>query len=122
MGYQARRNLVKHENDVLHAYSHNILNQWKNCFSQLLNVRVYIVINGRQIQINRAELDTRSFGVKIAIAKLKNYKSPGSNQIPAELIHARDETLLSEIHELNYSIWNKEELTDQWKEFIIVQI
>jgi hypothetical protein len=30
--------------------------------------------------------------------KLKKYKSPGSDQIPAELIQAGDETLRSEIH------------------------
>jgi hypothetical protein len=37
-GYQPRNNLVKGENDDLPAYSHNILNRWKNYLSQLLNV------------------------------------------------------------------------------------
>jgi hypothetical protein len=32
--------------------------------------------------------------VEIAIAKLKKYKSPGSDQIPAELIQAEGEILL----------------------------
>jgi hypothetical protein len=53
---------------------------------------------------------------------LKKYKSPGSDQIPAELIQARGEMLLSVIHKLINSIWNKEELPDQWKESIIVPI
>jgi hypothetical protein len=57
--------------------------------------------------------------VEIAIAKLKNYKSPGSDQIPAEQIQAGGEMLLSAIYKL---IWNKEELPDQWKESIIVPI
>jgi hypothetical protein len=30
--------------------------------------------------------------------------------------------LLSVIHKLINSIWNKEELPDQWKEFIIVSL
>jgi hypothetical protein len=60
--------------------------------------------------------------VEVAIAKLKNYKSPGSDQILAELIQAEDEILLSAIHKLINSVWNKEELQDQWKESIIVQI
>jgi hypothetical protein len=60
--------------------------------------------------------------VEIAIAKLERYKLPGSVQIWAELIQARGETLLSAIHELNNSIWNKEELPDQWKESIIVPV
>jgi hypothetical protein len=53
---------------------------------------------------------------------LKKYKSPGSEQIPAELIQAGGEILLSEIHKLINSVWNKEELPDQWEESIIVPI
>jgi hypothetical protein len=60
--------------------------------------------------------------VEIAIAKLKKYKSPGSDQIPSELIQAGGEILLSEIHKLINSVWNKEELSDQWKESIIILI
>jgi hypothetical protein len=37
-GYQPRSNLKKDENGDLLADSHNILNRWKNYFSQLLNV------------------------------------------------------------------------------------
>jgi hypothetical protein len=37
-GYQPRNNLVKDENGDLLAGSRNILNRWKNYFSQLLNV------------------------------------------------------------------------------------
>jgi hypothetical protein len=60
--------------------------------------------------------------VEIAIAKLKKYKSPGSDQILAELIQAGGEILLSAIHKLINSVWNKEELPDQWKESIIVPV
>jgi hypothetical protein len=63
-----------------------------------------------------------SLEVEITIAKLKKYKSPGSDQIPSELIQAGGEILLSEIHKLINSIWNKEKLPDQWKESIIVPI
>jgi hypothetical protein len=37
---------------------------------------------------------------EIAIAKLKCYKLPGIDQIPAEPIHAGGETLWSEIHKI----------------------
>jgi hypothetical protein len=60
--------------------------------------------------------------VEIATAKLKKYKSPGSDQIPAELIQAGGETLLSQIHKLITSVWNTEELYDQRKESIIVTV
>jgi hypothetical protein len=60
--------------------------------------------------------------MEIAIGKLKSYKSPGTDQIPAELIKAGGETLYSEIHRLICCIWNKEELPQQWKESIIIPI
>jgi hypothetical protein len=50
------------------------------------------------------------------------YKSPGSDQILAEMIPAGGKTLKSEIHKLINSIWDKEELPDQWKESIIIPI
>jgi hypothetical protein len=66
--------------------------------------------------------DSSPFEVEIAIAKLKKYKSPGRDQIMAELIQEGSETLWSEIHKLINSIWNKGELPDQWKESITVPI
>jgi hypothetical protein len=65
--------------------------------------------------------DPNTFEVEIATAKLKRYKSPGSDQILAELIQA-GEILHSEIHRLDNSIWNKEKLPDQWKESTVVSV
>jgi hypothetical protein len=48
------------------------------------------------------------FEVEIAIAKLKKYKSTVSVQILAEQIQAGGEILLSAIHKLINSVWNKE--------------
>jgi hypothetical protein len=53
---------------------------------------------------------------------LKRYKSPGNEKIVAELIQAEGEILWYEIHKHISSNWNKEELLDQWKEYIIVPI
>jgi hypothetical protein len=60
--------------------------------------------------------------VEIAIRKYRIYKSLGTDQIPVELIKAEGETLCSEVHTLILSVWNKEELPQQWKESIIVPI
>jgi hypothetical protein len=46
---------------------------------------------------------------------LRRYKSLGIDQIQAELIQAGGNTLCTEIHRLINSIWNKEELPQQWK-------
>jgi hypothetical protein len=81
---------VKDENDDLLADSYNILNRWKNYFSQLLDV--HDVSDVRQIEVHTAEPlvpGTSRLEVEIAIAKLKKYKSPCNDQIPAESIHGR---------------------------------
>jgi hypothetical protein len=94
----------------------------KNFFNQVLNV--HGVHDVRQMDIHTAEPLVPEHGLveaEIAIGKLKSYKSPGTDQIPTELIKARGETC-SEIHQLIYSIWNKEDLPQQGKESIILPI
>jgi hypothetical protein len=46
--------------------------------------------------------------VEVATGNLKTYKSPGTDQIPAELSQAGGEISCSEIHRLICCIWNKE--------------
>jgi hypothetical protein len=60
--------------------------------------------------------------VEAATGKLKRYKSPGADQIPAELIQTGGKTLCSEIHKLIKLIWIKEQLPQQWKESTVVPI
>jgi hypothetical protein len=50
------------------------------------------------------------------------YKSPGSDEIAAELIQAGGKILCSKINKLITSIWHKEKLPDRWKECIIVPV
>jgi hypothetical protein len=57
----------------------------------------------------------KSLHAEIAIAKEKRYKSPGTDEIPAALTQDGGETLLSESHKFIKSVWNKEEMPDQWK-------
>jgi hypothetical protein len=79
--------MVKAENGDLLADSHSILNRWKNYFCQLLNV--HQVNDVRQTEIHKAEPlvpEPSSSEVEIAVEKLKRYKSPRIDQIPAEMI------------------------------------
>jgi hypothetical protein len=122
-GYQPRNNLAKDENGDLIADSHNTLNRRKNYFSQLLNG--HNVNDVRQIEVHAAEPivpGPSHHEVETAIAKLKKYKSPGSDKIPAELIQTGGETLLPVIQKLINFVLNKEEFPDQWKESIIVPV
>jgi len=105
------------------ADPHSIMSRWRNYSSQLLNV--YEVNDVRQAEIHTAEPlvpEPSVAEVELAIERLKNYKSPGIDQIPAELIKAGGRTICCEIHKLIISISNKEELPDEWKELIIVPI
>ena len=79
----------------------------------------------RQADIHSAEPlvpEPSALEIELATEKLKSHKSPGIDQIPAELIKAGDKTIRGAIHKLNIAIWNKEELLEEWKESVIVPI
>jgi hypothetical protein len=70
------------------------LARWRNYFSQLLNVHGDNDV--RQTEIHTVEPllpEPSVFEVEMAIEKLKRYKSPGIDQIPAEFIKAGGSTL-----------------------------
>jgi hypothetical protein len=99
----------------------SVFNRWKNFFNQVLNV--HGVHDVRQMDIHMAEPSVPEpslVKVEIAIGKLKRYKSSGTDWSPAKLIKAGGETTCSKIHKLIHSVWNKEELSQQWKESVIV--
>jgi hypothetical protein len=73
----------------------------------------------RQVEVHAAEpivSDPSRLEFEKAITTFKKYKSPGSEQILAELNHVRGDILLSATHNLITSVWNKEEFSNQWKE------
>jgi hypothetical protein len=66
----------------------------ENSFNQVPNVRGAHDVRQEDIHIAETLVPEPSFvEVEIAIGKLKSYKSPGTDQIPAELIKAGGETL-----------------------------
>jgi len=99
------------------------MTRWWNYFSQLLNV--HGAKDVRQEEIHTAEPlvpEPSAFEVELAIENLESHKSPGTDQIPAELIKAGGRTIRCAIHKLIISIWNKDELPEECKESIIVLI
>ena len=88
-GYQPRCNIVKDEKSDLVADSHSIVARWRNYFSQLYNVHGVKYV--RQAEIHTAEPlvpEPSAAEVELAIDKRKSHKTPGIDQIPAELIKA----------------------------------
>ena len=71
------------------ADPHSIMARWRNYYFQLLNVH-------EDNDVSQAEIHTvetlvprpSAFEVELAIGKLNHHKSPGIDQIPAELIKA----------------------------------
>jgi hypothetical protein len=81
-----------------------------------------LVMLGRQKYIEPLAPDLSVFQVDMAIKKKKRHNSPGIYQIPVELIKAGGRTFCCEIHKLINSIWNTEEVPEEWKELFIVLI
>ena len=122
-GYQPRTNIVKDEKGDLIVDSHSILASWRKHFSQLLSI--HGVNDVRQTEIHTAEPlvpEPRTIEVELANGKLKSKKSPGIDQLPAELIKAGSRAIRSEIHKFIISVWNNEELPEEWKESIVLPI
>ena len=83
------------------------------------------VIDGRQTEIHTTEPllpEPSAFEFELAFEKQKSHKSPGIDQIPAELFKAVVSAIRYEIHKLVTSIGNKEELPEEWKKSIIVPL
>jgi len=112
-GYQPRCNLVKDEKGDLVADSHSIAARWRNYFSQLFNM--HGVKDFGQAEIHTAEPlvpEPSALEVDLDIDKLKSHKSPGIDQILAELIKAGGRTIFLEIPKLITSIWKKGNLPE----------
>jgi len=114
---------VKDEKGDLVADSHIIVARWRKYFSQLFNV--HGIKDVGQAEIHTAEPlepEPSAAVVELAIDKLKSHKSPGIDQIPAELVKTGGRTICLEFHKLITSILKKEKLPEEWKESIIVPI
>jgi len=122
-GYQCGTNIVKDERGDLVTDSHSIVARWRNHFSQLLNVHGLNDVGQTEIRTAEPQVpELSAYEVELAIEKLKSHKSPGIDQIPAELIKIGGRAIRYKIHQLIICIWNKEELPEKLKESIIVPI
>jgi len=120
-GYQPTTNIIKNEMGDLVADPYSIVGRWRNYFSQLLNM--HGVNNVRHTEIHIAEPlmpEPSASEVEMAIEMLKSHKSLGIDQNPAKLRQGVEKFPMRSIHII--SIWNKEELPEEWKESIILPI
>ena len=97
-GYQPRRIIMKDEKSDLVAESHSTVARWRNYFSQLFNVHGVKGVWQAEIHTVEPLIPEPSVSeVELAINKLKSRKSPGIDQIPAELINLLEPELFFKI-------------------------
>ena len=97
--------------------------RWRNNFPRLLNVQG--VNDIRQTEIHRPQQpvpEPCANESEMAIERIKRHTSTGIHQLPTQLIKAGCGAIRSEIHKFITSVWNKEELSEEWNESIIVPI
>ena len=60
--------------------------------------------------------------VEMAVQKLRNYKAPGTDNIPAELFKYGGNELVKHLHTIIKEIWQKEKMPMEWNVSIICPI
>lgn len=123
--YTIRNRGMKNENGILENRSEKIKKIWENHFQKLLNT-------SQNEEIEQDEAEDTSIEDEIeeptneeiieAIKQLKNRKTPGTDEIIAEMIKNGGEKIQAEICKLIKQIWIQEKMPDKWKEGVIVTI
>ena len=104
-GYKPRFNIVKDEKGDLVADTNSIVARWRNYFSQLFSVHGFKDVGQAEIHTAEPQVPEPSASeFELAIDKLKSHKSPGIDEIPAELIKTGGRIFCLEIHKLITSI------------------
>ncbi|KAL4143954.1 hypothetical protein QTP88_006202 [Uroleucon formosanum] len=94
---------------------------WREYFIDLLNAEIPVNPIGKahyqtaEPMISDITLDE----VKVAINSLKNWKAPGSDDIPAELIKYGGEEMHKVIFKICQKTWEEEQMPEEWKKAVI---
>jgi len=105
-GYQPRCYIVKDKKGDLVADPQSIVARWRKYFSQLFNVHGFKDVGWVKVHTEEPLVSEPSAAeIELAIDKLKSHKSPGIDQITAELIKAGGRKICLEIHRLITSTW-----------------
>ena len=126
-GYSQQPLLCKDKNGLVLADEERCIARWAEYFKELLNP------NGpqnRNDENNDLPFQTAQpyiteptlREVEAEIRKLRNFKAPGTDNIPGELFKNGSNALYMEMHELIRRIWDDEELPEEWKTSILCPI
>ena len=116
-GFNPRINMCRALDGTLLTNKEDVLNRWREHFDALLNSGDEVGDNSNYSFLDddgQPVAEPTRTEVSDAISSLKNNRSPGPDEIPAELIKSGGEELISIMHEMIVKIWNTELLPDEW--------
>jgi len=122
--FKTRLAVCKSKNGDIITETGDILNRWKDHFHELLNSTE----QDKGPSITQDYKDTNeedsapTVEVEVAVQKLKNYKAPGTDNIPAELFRYGGKELVKHLHTIIKDIWQKEKMPTEWNVSIICPI
>ena len=123
-GYSQQPLLCKDKDGLVLADEERCIRRWAEYYKELLNPNRPPSRNDtnddlpfQTAQPHIAEPALQE--VEHEIWKLKNFKAPGTDNVPGELFKHGGNALCMEMHELIKRIWNAEELPEEWKTSII---
>lgn len=128
-GYTAQMGMYKNKDGEILADEDQISERWTEHFSELLNSEVdedHEELDlqdqlGEELNIEIIEEPTLE-EVEMVINKLRNNRSPGEDEIVAELIKKGGNRLIKSIHKLIKDIWEQERMPVKWMVGIICPI
>ena len=123
-GFQPRSLKINDTNGQLLSDTTRIANRWKEYFQDLLNRPTNQ--NQRPQHVSQSAeplIATPSYEeVAEAIQKLKPNKSPGEDNIPAELIKSAGADLWHRLHRIITRVWDEEKVPDEWLMGLMIPI
>jgi len=102
-----------------------VMERWKDHFHELLNSTAQD--KGPSVMqdykdTNEEDSTPTVEEVEVAVQKLKNYKAPGTNNIPVELFRYGRNELVKHLHTIIKDFWQKEKVPTEWNVSIICPI
>ena len=105
--------------------NNQILRRWEQYFNSILNTVLVenVGTNYKEIVLNNDEVNPPSYlDIELIVNQLRNNKSPGNDRIIAEFIKNGGIQLKKRLHKLICTIWEKEEIPEEWHQGIICPI
>ncbi|CAF2214497.1 unnamed protein product [Rotaria magnacalcarata] len=130
-GQSRNRIPVQDKNGLTLTNSKDQLNRWKEYFDEMLNVdttineQVLLQIPNPTVddeELSRQNAVSTLEEVVKAIEQIKNKKTPGKDDTPAEHLKVGGHYIAEWLHEIIHDVWEQEVMVKEWTEAIIIRL